>query len=98
VASGTFDLESLKTSELATLDLRKLLLTIHGVGPYAAANLLLLLGRHDFIPIDSYALSMVPREWYGGKRITPKEVEKRFEKWGELKGLAYWFWEWKHTA
>ena len=96
VANGGLDLESLKTSTLPTLELRKELLTINGVGPYAAANLLMILGRHDFIPIDSYALKMVSHEWYKGKPITAKEVEKRFEKWGEFKGLAFWFWDWKH--
>ena len=95
VASGKLDLESLKTSDLPTLALRKELLTINGVGPYAAANLLMLLGRHDFIPIDSYALSMVSKEWYGGEPITAKEVQKRFEHWGEFKGLAFWFWDWE---
>jgi 3-methyladenine DNA glycosylase/8-oxoguanine DNA glycosylase len=98
VASGTFDLEALKTSELSTLELRKQLLTIHGVGPYAAANLLMLLGRHDFIPIDSYAFKMVSHEWYRGKPVTAKEVEKRFEKWGEFKGLAYWLWDWNYKG
>jgi 3-methyladenine DNA glycosylase/8-oxoguanine DNA glycosylase len=98
VASRTFDIEALKTSELPTLELRKQLLTINGVGPYAAANLLMLLGRHDFIPIDSYALKMVSNEWHHGKPITSKEVEKRFEKWGEFKGLAFWFWDWKDNG
>ena len=97
VAKGEFDLESLKTSILPTLELRKELMTINGVGPYAAANLLMILGRHDFIPIDSYALKMVSHEWYKGKSITAKEVEKRFEKWGEFKGLAFWFWDWKYN-
>jgi 3-methyladenine DNA glycosylase/8-oxoguanine DNA glycosylase len=97
VASGTFDLEALKTSELPTLELRKELLTLNGVGPYAAANLLVLLGRHDFIPIDSYALKMVSNEWYRGEPITAKEVEKRFEQWGEFKGLAFWFWDWNEN-
>jgi 3-methyladenine DNA glycosylase/8-oxoguanine DNA glycosylase len=97
VASGKFDLESLKTSDLTTLELRKELLTINGVGPYAAANLLMILGKHDFIPIDSYALKMVSNEWYRGEPITAKEVEKRFEKWGEFKGLAFWFWDWKEN-
>lgn len=97
VGSGQFDLESLKTSELPTLELRKVLMTINGVGPYAAANLLMILGRHDFIPIDSYALKMVSHEWYKGKPVTAKEVEKRFEKWGEFKGLAFWFWDWKYN-
>jgi 3-methyladenine DNA glycosylase/8-oxoguanine DNA glycosylase len=98
VASGKFDLESLKTSELSTLELRKELLTMNGIGPYAAANLLMILGRHDFIPIDSYALKMVSNEWYRGEPITAKEVEKRFEKWGEFKGLAFWFWDWKDNG
>ena len=98
VASGQLDLESLKTSTLPTLELRKQLMTINGVGPYAAANLLMILGRHDFIPIDSYALKMVSHEWYNGKPITAREVEKRFEKWGEFKGLAFWFWDWKYNG
>jgi 3-methyladenine DNA glycosylase/8-oxoguanine DNA glycosylase len=98
VASGRFDLESLKTSNLPTLELRKELLTINGVGPYAAANLLMILGRHDFIPIDSYALKVVSYEWYGGEPVTAKEIEKRFEKWGGFKGLAFWFWNWKYDG
>jgi 3-methyladenine DNA glycosylase/8-oxoguanine DNA glycosylase len=98
IASGTFDLEALKKSELPTLELRKELLTINGVGPYAAANLLLILGRSDFIPVDSWALKLVSHEWYRGKPITGKEVEKRFEKWGEFKGLAFWFWDWKYKS
>jgi 3-methyladenine DNA glycosylase/8-oxoguanine DNA glycosylase len=95
VASGQLDLESLKTAELPTLELRKELMRINGVGPYAAANLLMLLGRHDFIPIDSSALAAVSHEWYKSGPVTAKEVEKHFAKWGEFKGLAFWFWDWK---
>jgi 3-methyladenine DNA glycosylase/8-oxoguanine DNA glycosylase len=98
VASGQFDLESLKTSDLSTLALRKELLTINGVGPYAAANLLMILGRHDFIPIDSSSLKVVSYEWYGGGPVTAKEIEKKFEKWGEFKGIAFWFWEWDYDG
>ncbi len=98
IASGKYDLEALKSSSLPTLELRKELMTIKGVGPYAAANLLMILGRHDFIPIDSYALKMVSHEWYKGNPVTAREVEKRFEKWGEYKGLAFWFWDWKYNG
>ncbi|RPI89295.1 MAG: hypothetical protein EHM40_21065 [Chloroflexi bacterium] len=97
VASGVFDLEALRTSQLPTLELRRELLTINGVGPYAAANLLLILGRSDFIPIDSWALKLVSHEWYRGKPVTARDVEKRFAKWGEFKGLAFWFWDWKYN-
>jgi 3-methyladenine DNA glycosylase/8-oxoguanine DNA glycosylase len=98
VASGKYDLEALKYSSLPTLELRKELLTINGVGPYAAANLLMLLGRSDFIPVDSWALMLVSHEWYKGKPISPKEVEKRFAKWGAYQGLAFWFWDWKYNG
>jgi 3-methyladenine DNA glycosylase/8-oxoguanine DNA glycosylase len=97
VTSGELNLESLKTSTLPTFELRKELLKINGIGPYAAANLLLILGRHDFIPIDSQALKMVSHEWYKGEPVTAKEVEKRFERWGAFKGLAYWFWDWEYN-
>jgi 3-methyladenine DNA glycosylase/8-oxoguanine DNA glycosylase len=98
VASGQFNLESLKTSQLPTLELRKELLKINGVGPYAAANLLLILGRTDFIPIDSWALKLVSHEWYKGTPVTPKDVEKHFERWGEFQGIAFWFWDWNYKG
>jgi 3-methyladenine DNA glycosylase/8-oxoguanine DNA glycosylase len=98
VASGALDLEALKESTLPTLELRKELLKINGIGPYAAANLLLILGRSDFIPVDSWALKLVSHEWYEGKPVTAKEVERAFEAWDEYKGLAFWFWDWKYQG
>ncbi len=97
-ASGELDIEGFKTSALGTLELRKELLKIRGIGPYAAANLLMILGRSDYIPIDTYALKMVSHEWHKGKPITAKEVEKAFLKWGEYKGLAFWFWDWEYEG
>jgi 3-methyladenine DNA glycosylase/8-oxoguanine DNA glycosylase len=98
VATNELDLESLKTSDLPTLELRKELLKIKGVGPYAAANLLLILGRGDSIPVDSWAIKLVSHEWYDGQPVTPKQVEEAFEGWGEFKGLAFWFWDWKYQG
>jgi 3-methyladenine DNA glycosylase/8-oxoguanine DNA glycosylase len=97
-ASGEVDLEGLKTAALATGELRKRLLAIKGVGGYAAANLLMILGRYDEIPVDSWALKAVSHEWYAGKAIGPGEVQAAFEGWGEWKGLAFWFWEWSLTS
>ena len=94
VAGGELDLEVLKTSALPTPELRKALMQIKGVGGYAAANLLMLLGRYDYLPVDSWALKMVSQEFHGGARIGPAEVEAAFAAWGKFKGLAYWFWEW----
>jgi len=96
IASGEIDLESIKTAELPVEEVRQRLLSIKGVGNYAAANLLMLLGHYSYLTIDSWALKMVSHEWFDGESITPKEVEQAFEKWGQWKGLAYWLWDWSY--
>ena len=98
IATGKRDLESLKVSDLPGEEVQKELLSIKGVGNYAAANLLMLLGHYSFLTIDSWALKMVSHEWYGGEPITSAEVESAFEKWGDWKGLAYWLWDWSYTG
>jgi 3-methyladenine DNA glycosylase/8-oxoguanine DNA glycosylase len=97
VTAGDLDLESLKSAEIPTPVLRQRLLAMRGVGPYAAANLLMILGRYDAIPIDSWAMKMVSQEWHGGRPVGPAEVEAAFERWGEWKGLAYWCWDWSEA-
>lgn len=53
VASGELALEAWKTAVWSTPDLRKQLLSLKGVGPYATATLLMLLGHYDAVPVDS---------------------------------------------
>lgn len=96
VADGSLELEVLKDSGLGTVELRKRLLAIKGIGDYAAANLLMLLGHYDYLPVDSWALKVVSYEWHAGQPVGRKEVEAAFEKWGAFKGLAYWLWDWSY--
>ena len=92
VTSGELDLESYRTADIPKNRLHQELLSISGVGEYAASALLMLLGHYDTIPIDSWAKRFVSEEFYNGERIGKSEVEAVFEKWGDWKGLAYWFW------
>jgi 3-methyladenine DNA glycosylase/8-oxoguanine DNA glycosylase len=94
--SAELDLEAYKTSTLPTLELRKELMKIRGIGPYAAANLLMILGRSDYLPIDSWALKVVSYEWHAGEPVTPAQVQADLEKWGQWQGLVYWFWDWAY--
>jgi 3-methyladenine DNA glycosylase/8-oxoguanine DNA glycosylase len=71
VASSNLDLESLKTLDIPTIELRKQLLAIKGVGIYAAANLLMQLGRYNFITVDSR------------RPIGKEETDQAFERLGE---------------
>jgi 3-methyladenine DNA glycosylase/8-oxoguanine DNA glycosylase len=98
VVSGEVDLEGLKDGDLPTPELRKRLLALKGVGDYAAANLLMILGRYDFVPVDSWAMKLVSHEWHGGEPVGREEVEAAFAGWGEWQGLAYWFWDWAYTG
>ena len=61
------------------------LIELHGIGPYAASHLRMLL--HDFsrVPVDSEVTAFF-RERHG---IGPKEVEPFLERWGEYKFLGY---------
>lgn len=94
VASGDLDLEALKTSTLPTPTLKKELRQIKGIGDYATSVILMILGRYDYLPIDSWAYKMVSKEFFGGAPVTAKDIEAVFARWGQWKGLAYWFWDW----
>jgi len=77
ITDGSLDLEAYKTSSLPTPALRKELLRIKGVGGYAAATLLMILGRYDYVPVDSWALKLISNEFFGGAPVTPKQVDLR---------------------
>jgi 3-methyladenine DNA glycosylase/8-oxoguanine DNA glycosylase len=93
VASGRTDLDTLRDPMLPTLALRQQLLALPGIGPYAAAGLLALLGRGDFIPVDTVAVAAVSKHFFAGRKIGEKEINAVFARFGEHKALAYWFWD-----
>jgi 3-methyladenine DNA glycosylase/8-oxoguanine DNA glycosylase len=94
VDSGELNLEGLQTALEPGVELRQRLVAIKGVGSYAAANMLMLLGHHEFIPVDSTAKAAVSKAWYDGQPVGQDEVEDAFERWGQWQGLVYWFWDW----
>jgi 3-methyladenine DNA glycosylase/8-oxoguanine DNA glycosylase len=95
VASGELDLDALARSGLPTSQLRSELLAIKGVGPYAAATLLMLLGRYDELAVDSVFREFVAEKYFGGERPSDAEARAVYEDWGEWKYLAYWFDLWE---
>jgi N-glycosylase/DNA lyase len=54
IAEGKMEVEPWRTSALATDALEEEMLTLPGVGPYAAGNLLRLVGRYDRLGLDSW--------------------------------------------
>jgi 3-methyladenine DNA glycosylase/8-oxoguanine DNA glycosylase len=95
VVSGELDLEGLLHSDLATADLKRQLLGIKGVGPYAAATLLMLIGRYDEIGYDTVFRDFVSARYFAGERPPPKEMLAVYDDWGQWRYLAYWLDLWQ---
>jgi 3-methyladenine DNA glycosylase/8-oxoguanine DNA glycosylase len=92
VASGALDLEALgwaDRDELPDDDLADLLLALPGVGPYAAAHIMMLLGRYSRLVLDSWTRPKYAR-LNGGRSVKDATIERRFSRYGPYAGLAFW--------
>jgi 3-methyladenine DNA glycosylase/8-oxoguanine DNA glycosylase len=91
VAAGDLDLEALATaprSELPDDELEERLLALAGVGPYAAAHIMMLMGRHSRLILDSWTRPTYAR--LRGRKQTDAQILRRFRRYGDHAGLAFW--------
>ncbi|MFL5971673.1 MAG: DNA-3-methyladenine glycosylase family protein [Gaiellaceae bacterium] len=92
VAEGSLDLEALAAAPPADLpddELEQQLLALPGVGPYAAAHIMMLIGRHSRLILDSWTRPTYAR-LNGGRRVGDRTIERRFRRYGPYAGLAFW--------
>jgi 3-methyladenine DNA glycosylase/8-oxoguanine DNA glycosylase len=89
VAEGRLDLETLADPALADADVAERLLALPGVGPYACAHMMMLLGRYQQLILDSWTRPTY-RRLAGRPRVTDKGIEKAFRRYREYAGLAFW--------
>jgi 3-methyladenine DNA glycosylase/8-oxoguanine DNA glycosylase len=91
VAAGRLDLEELARAdadELPDEEVADRLLALPGVGPYAAAHVMMLLGRYSRLVLDSWT-----RPKYAsvrGRAAKDATIERRFRRFGPYAGLAFW--------
>ena len=90
------DFEAWNDCSLTTDELRRALLGLRGIGPYAAACLMLYLGRPDKVNSDSWARTLVGREL--GRSVSDADVHAFFADYGEWRGLVYHFYLWRETG
>lgn len=95
VNAGELDLERLKKTNMPTPELKKELLAIKGVGNYAAATLLMLLGRYDELAIDTVFRTFVSQKYFEGEQPNDAMAKAVYDDWGKWKYLAYWFDIWE---
>lgn len=95
VVSGEIDLGALSDARQTTEELFASYRTLPGIGPYGAAHLLAMDGRHDVIAVDTEFRRFVRERYHGGRKVADATLLRRYAKWGRWKYLAYWaeLWE-----
>ncbi|HEX6230290.1 MAG TPA: Fe-S cluster assembly protein HesB [Actinomycetota bacterium] len=92
VAEGAVDLEALGTAtaeELPDEELEARLLALTGVGPYAAAHIMMTLGRYHRLILDSWTRPTYAKK-VGRAGVKDAAILRRFRRHGPYAGLAFW--------
>jgi N-glycosylase/DNA lyase len=92
VARGDLDLEALQRAspeELPDEELERTLRSLPGVGPYAAAHIMMTIGRYSRLILDSWTRPKYAR-LVGRKRVSDAQIVRRFRRFGPYAGLAFW--------
>jgi N-glycosylase/DNA lyase len=91
VTEGRIDLEQLNDRELPDDEVAARLLALPGVGPYAAAHIMLTsLGRYSRLVLDSWTRPTYVKLAGGRRAVKDATIERRFKRYGEWAGLAFW--------
>lgn len=90
VAGGKLDIESWRSSPPTTEELFKQARSVKGMGDYAAGNILKLLGRYDYLGLDSWVRSKFCEIHKRGRRVTDKTIERHYAEYGKWRGLFFW--------
>jgi 3-methyladenine DNA glycosylase/8-oxoguanine DNA glycosylase len=91
VAEGELDLEELSRAsrdELPDDEVADRLLALPGVGPYAAAHVMMLVGRYSPLILDSWTRPKYAQ--VNGRKASDATIERRFRRYGPYAGLAFW--------
>ena len=92
VVARDIDLEAwgaASIDQLPDAELSKLLQGLPGVGPYAAAHIMMMMGRYSPLILDSWTRPKYAR-LVGKKSVKDSALEKRFARYGRYAGLAFW--------
>ncbi len=90
VATGKLEIETCRSSPIPTQELLKRDQSVKGVGPYAAANILKLIGRYDYLGLDSWVRAKYYALHRNGRRVKDATIEKHYAGYGRWRGLFFW--------
>jgi 3-methyladenine DNA glycosylase/8-oxoguanine DNA glycosylase len=89
VAGGELDLEALTDPALPDDEVEERLLALPGVGPYAAAHVMMTMGRYHRLILDSWTRPTYAK-LVGKKTVADATIRRRFRRFGPYAGLAFW--------
>ena len=90
VARGSLDLERFADPNLTDEEVETALLALPGVGPYAAAHIQMMLGRHSRLILDSWTRPTYAKLAGRKRAVADRLIERRFRRYGAHAGLAFW--------
>jgi 3-methyladenine DNA glycosylase/8-oxoguanine DNA glycosylase len=98
IVEGSIDLAAIARPEQTTPELFRAYQQLPGIGPYGAAHLLAMDGRHDYIAVDTEFRRFVRERYHGGRKVADRTMLRRYAKWGRWQYLAYWSELWGSVA
>ncbi len=90
VAGGKLDVESWRRSSLPTVELFNRVRSVKGLGEYAAGNILKLLGRYDYLGLDSWVRGRYYELHRKGRKVSDGTIAKHYAPYGSWRGLFLW--------
>jgi 3-methyladenine DNA glycosylase/8-oxoguanine DNA glycosylase len=90
VVEGKLNPEEWRTTRLPTDEVFHAVRSVKGIGPYAAGNILKLLGRYDYLGIDSWCRKKFSEMFHRGRKVTDRTIERHYAPFGKYRGLFFW--------
>lgn len=96
-ARGEVDVGAMEDPATPDADVVAMLLELPGIGPYAAHNILQLLGRYSQLPLDTESVrhGKAVLGMDGSDKEVMRQVAHHFDRFGDHKFRSYWFELWR---
>ena len=90
VHKGLIDLKKYSNWTGTSEELFQKMRKIKGLGEYAVSSLLKLIGRYDYLGIDSWGRRTFSNRYNQGKQVEDEMIKLKYKKYGKWAGLFFW--------
>ncbi|HSW09331.1 MAG TPA: hypothetical protein VLK32_00290 [Bacillota bacterium] len=89
-ANGELDVEGWGHSDVSSEKLARAMARVRGIGPYASANMLRVLGRTDHLYVENWMIRNFSIKRNGGKPATSSDLGQYYSRFGAWRGIMLW--------